>query len=108
MTQIPLVDLQAAHAEVSDEVDLGFKRILANTAFVGGEEVAAFEREYAAFSGVPHCVAVANGTDALELALRAVGVGPGTEAILPANTFIATAEAVARCGAQVVLVDIDP
>jgi dTDP-4-amino-4,6-dideoxygalactose transaminase len=67
-----------------------------------------FECEYAAFSGVPHCVGVANGTDALELALRAVGAGRGSEVILPANTFIATAEAVARVGARPVLVDCDP
>jgi dTDP-4-amino-4,6-dideoxygalactose transaminase len=105
---IPLVDLRAAHAEVAEEVDAGFKRVLANAAFVGGEEVAAFEREYAAFTGVPHVVGVANGTDALELALRAVGAGPGSEVVLPANTFVATAEAVARTGARVVLVDIDP
>ena len=105
---VPLVDLAAAHAEVAEEVEIGFKRVVAATAFVGGPEVAAFEREYAAFTGVPHCVGVANGTDALELALRAVGVGPGSEVILPANTFIATAEAVARCGATVVLVDCDP
>lgn len=108
MSRIPLVDLAAAHAEVAEEVETGFKRIIAETAFVGGAEVAAFEQEYAAFSGVDHCVGVANGTDALELAFRAVGVGPGAEVILPANTFIATAEAVARCGAQVVLVDCDP
>ena len=108
MTRIPLVDLAAAHAEVAAEVEIGFKRIIAETAFVGGVEVAAFEQEYAAFTGVPHCVGVANGTDALELALRAVGVGPGAEVILPANTFIATAEAVARTGATVVLVDCDP
>ena len=108
MTRIPLVDLAAAHAEVAAEVEIGFKRIIAETAFVGGAEVAAFEQEYAAFTGVPHCVGVANGTDALELALRAVGVGPGAEVILPANTFIATAEAVARTGATVVLVDCDP
>ncbi|MFC0532181.1 DegT/DnrJ/EryC1/StrS family aminotransferase [Phytohabitans kaempferiae] len=105
---IPLVDLQAAHVEVAEEVAVGFKRILANTAFIGGEEVAAFEREYAAFCGLPHCVGVANGTDALELALRAAGVGPGDEVIVPANTFIATAEAVARAGASVALVDADP
>lgn len=105
---IPLVDLQAAHAEVAEEVDAGFKRVLANTAFVGGEEVAAFEREYAEFSGVAHCVGVANGTDAVELALRAAGVGPGDEVVVPANTFVATAEAVARAGARVVLADIDP
>jgi len=105
---IPLVDLQAAHVEVAEEIELGFKRILANTAFIGGDEVAAFEREFAAFSGVAHCVGVANGTDALELALRAAGVCAGDEVILPANTFIATAEAVARVGARVVLVDMDP
>jgi dTDP-4-amino-4,6-dideoxygalactose transaminase len=105
---IPLVDLQAAHAEVAEEVDAGFKRVLANTAFVGGEEVAAFEREFAEFSGVPHCVGVANGTDAVELALRAVGVGPGDEVVVPANTFVATAEAAARAGARVVYADIDP
>ncbi|WP_127500640.1 DegT/DnrJ/EryC1/StrS family aminotransferase [Actinoplanes solisilvae] len=108
MNKIPLVDLAAAHQEVAEEVEAGFKRVLAATAFVGGPEVAAFEQEYAAFSGLPHCVGVANGTDALELALRAVGVGPGAEVILPANTFIATAEAVARAGARVVLVDCDP
>lgn len=108
MSRIPLVDLAAAHAEVAEEVEAGFKRIIADTAFIGGPEVAAFESEYAAFSGLPHCVGVANGTDALELALKAVGVGPGTEVILPANTFIATAEAVARAGGDVVLVDCDP
>ncbi|WP_229068318.1 DegT/DnrJ/EryC1/StrS aminotransferase family protein [Actinoplanes sp. DH11] len=108
MSRIPLVDLAAAHAEVAEEVETGFKRIIAETAFIGGAEVAAFESEYAAFSGLAHCVGVANGTDALELALRAVGAGPGTEVVLPANTFIATAEAVARTGATVVLVDCDP
>jgi dTDP-4-amino-4,6-dideoxygalactose transaminase len=108
MTRVPLVDLQAAHAEVADEVAVGFKRVLAETAFIGGEEVAAFEREYAAYSGVGHCVGLANGTDALELALRALGVGPGDDVVLPANTFIATAEAVVRAGGRVVLADIDP
>ncbi|MEN3305815.1 MAG: hypothetical protein V7603_2017 [Micromonosporaceae bacterium] len=108
MSIIPLVDLAAAHAEVAEEVEAGFKRVIADTAFIGGTEVAAFEREYASFSGVPHCVGVANGTDAVELALRAVGVGPGSEVIVPANTFVATAEAVARTGAGVVLVDVNP
>src|SRR5256714_11945497 len=105
---IPLVDLQAAHVEVAEEIELGFKRILANTAFIGGDEVAAFEREFAAFSGVAHCVGVANGTDALELALRAAGVRAGDEVILPANTFIATAEAGARGGARGGLVGMGP
>ena len=105
---IPLVDLQAAHSEVAEEVDAGLKRVIADTAFIGGPEVAAFEREYAAFSEVSHCVGLANGTDAVELALCAVGVGPADEVILPANTFVATAEAVARTGARPVLVDMDP
>lgn len=108
MTRIPLVDLRAAHEEVAAEVRAGFERVIADTAFVGGKEVAAFEDEYAAFCSVRHCVGVGNGTDALELALRAVGAGPDTEVVLPANTFIATAEAVARTGARPVLVDCDP
>jgi dTDP-4-amino-4,6-dideoxygalactose transaminase len=108
MITIPLVDLNAAHAQVAEEVEAGFKRIITDTAFIGGEEVRVFECEYAAFGGVPYCVGVANGTDALELALRAVGVGRGSEVILPANTFIATAEAVVRAGARPVLVDCDP
>ncbi|GAA3398377.1 DegT/DnrJ/EryC1/StrS family aminotransferase [Streptomyces roseoviridis] len=108
MDQIPLVDLRAAHAEVAEEIRDGFDRVLARTAFIGGEEVGEFEREYAEFGGVRHCVGVANGTDALELALRASGVGAGDEVVLPANTFIATAGAVARTGARAVLVDCEP
>jgi dTDP-4-amino-4,6-dideoxygalactose transaminase len=82
--------------------------VLERTAFILGDEVAAFERAFAEFTGVRHCIGVANGTDALELALRAVGVGPGDEVILPANTFIATAAAVVRAGGAPVLVDCDP
>ena len=105
---MPLVDLKAAHQEVADEVRAGFESVLANTAFVGGDEVRRFEREYAGFGGVAHCVGVANGTDAVELALRASGVGTGDEVVLPANTFIATAGAVARIGARPVLADCLP
>ncbi|MEU5940860.1 DegT/DnrJ/EryC1/StrS family aminotransferase [Micromonospora sp. NPDC047548] len=109
MTQsVPLVDLQWQHAEIADEVTAGFADVIGAGSFVGGQQVTAFEREYAATMGVPHCVGVANGTDALELALRAVGVGPGHEVVLPAMTFVATAEAVVRCGATPVLVDVDP
>ena len=105
---IPLVDLKAQHAEIADEVERGFARVCAQASFVLGPEVAAFEAAFARFSGVAHCVGVANGTDALELALRAVGVGAGDEVIMPANTFIATALAIARAGATPVLVDCDP
>ncbi len=102
---VPLVDLAWQHAQVADEVAAGWAQVLATTGFVGGPRVAAFEAEYAAYLGVEHCVGVANGTDAIELALRALGVGPGDECVVPANTFIATAEAVARTGATPVLVD---
>lgn len=105
MDRIPLVDLAAQHAVVAAEVAAGWREVVAETAFVDGPRVAGFEREYAAFSQAAYCTAVANGTDAIELALRAAGVGPGDECILPANTFIATAEAVVRTGATVVLVD---
>ncbi|MEV7024349.1 DegT/DnrJ/EryC1/StrS family aminotransferase [Kitasatospora sp. NPDC093558] len=105
---IPLVDLAAAHAEVEAEVRAGFERVLASGGYVKGPEVAGFEREYADFTGTRHCVGAANGTDALELALRALGLPPGGGVVLPANTFVATAEAVLRAGLHPVLVDADP
>ncbi|EFC80588.1 DegT/DnrJ/EryC1/StrS aminotransferase family protein [Parafrankia sp. EUN1f] len=107
--RIPFVDLAAAHHAVADEVAAGFAQVLATTSFIGGVPVTEFEREFAAFSGRQHCVGVGNGTDAIELALRALGVGtrPDDEVILPANSFIATAEAVSRAGARPVLVDAD-
>lgn len=105
MIDIPLVDLRAQHEQVADEVAEGWAEVLDTTAFIGGRQVAEFEAEFAAYQGVAHCVGVGNGTDAIELALRALEVGPGDECVLPANTFIATAEAVARTGATPVLVD---
>jgi len=108
MSPIPLVDLRAQHAEIADEVREGFERVLAATSFILGREVAEFEAAFAGFCGVRHCIGVANGTDALELGLRALGIGSGHEVIVPANTFIATALAVERAGARPVLVDVDP
>ncbi|MEV0530221.1 DegT/DnrJ/EryC1/StrS family aminotransferase [Kitasatospora sp. NPDC050463] len=105
---VPLVDLKAAHAEVAVEVRAGFDRVLATGGYIKGPETAGFEEEYAAFSGVRHCVGAANGTDALELALRALDLRPGGGVVLPANTFVATAEAVVRAGLRPVLVDADP
>jgi len=104
---IPLVDLKAQHAQIADEVTEGFTRVCETTSFIGGRAVEEFEQQFAAFSGVRHCAGVANGTDALELALRATGIGPGDEVIVPANTFIATALAVVRAGATPVFVDCD-
>jgi dTDP-4-amino-4,6-dideoxygalactose transaminase len=105
---IPLVDLKAQLRQIEDEVRRGWDRVLENTAFILGAEVAGFESELAAFVGTAHCVGVASGTDAVELAVRAAGIGPGDEVILPANTFIATALGVSRAGATPVLVDQDP
>jgi dTDP-4-amino-4,6-dideoxygalactose transaminase len=107
MSAIPLVDLSLQHAVVADEVLDGFREVLEAGDYIGGKAVTAFEQEYAHFTGARCCVGVGNGTDALELALRAVGVGHGDEVVLPANTFIATAEAVVRTGATPVLVDVD-
>jgi dTDP-4-amino-4,6-dideoxygalactose transaminase len=106
--RVPLVDLGWQRDAVAAEVEAGFADVLATTAFVGGPHVAAFEEALAAYCGVRHCVGVANGTDALELALRAHAQVPGAECVLPANTFVATAEAVVRAGGRPVLVDIDP
>ncbi|MEA2972498.1 MAG: hypothetical protein QOG82_956 [Actinomycetota bacterium] len=86
----------------------GWMAALAHQHFVLGDEVAVFEREFAAFCGADHCVGVGNGTDALELSLRALGIGPGDGVIVPANSFVATAEAVLRAGAELILVDVDP
>lgn len=108
MGMIPLVDLQAQQAEIADEVRAEIDGVLIAAAFIGGPVVARFEDAYARFSGTRHCVGVANGTDALELALRASGVRAGGEVIVPANSFVATAEAVARMGAVPVFVDVDP
>lgn len=104
---VPLVDIAAQQRDVADQIRPSLERALATGAFIGGPEVTAFEAAYARFLGVRHCVGTGNGTDALEIAFRAAGVGVGDEVIVPANTFIATAEAVVRTGARCVLVDVD-
>jgi len=105
--QIPLVDLSLQTTEVELEVTEGIAEVIRSGAFVLGPKVVEFESAYAAFCGVPHCVGVGNGTDAIELALRGAGVGAGDDVIIPANTFVATAEAVLRSGANLVLADCD-
>jgi len=104
---IPLVDLKAQHAEVAEEIAAGFARVIAGTAFILGPAVGEFEAAFARLCGVPHCLGVGNGTDAIELAVRALGLGPGDEVIVPANTFIASALGVLRAGAQPVIADCD-
>jgi dTDP-4-amino-4,6-dideoxygalactose transaminase len=105
---VPFVDLRAQYATIKPEIDAAIEEIVSTTAFIGGKAVASFEDAFASYIGAPHCVGVANGTEAIEIALRALGVGPGDEVIVPANTFIATAEAVTSAGATVVLADSEP
>jgi dTDP-4-amino-4,6-dideoxygalactose transaminase len=106
--QIPLIDVKAQYAPLIPELEERFSAVLESGRFIFGPEVEAFEEEAAAFLGVPHAIGVANGTDALVLALDALGIGLGDEVICPAFTFYATAEAIARIGATPVFADIDP
>lgn len=105
---IPLVDLTTQYRSLKDEIDAAIHTVLSRGQFVLGPEVAALEREVASYCGVRHAVAVASGTGALELALRAAGIGPGDEVITTAFSFFATAEAILTVGASCVFVDIDP
>ncbi|NPC97943.1 DegT/DnrJ/EryC1/StrS aminotransferase family protein [Nocardioides sp. zg-DK7169] len=105
--RVPLLDLALQNARIQSDSHRAMQEVLDTGAFVLGPQVRHFEDAYAAFCGVEHAVGVGNGTDALHLALRAVGVGPGDEVVVPANTFVATAEAVALAGAELVLVDCD-
>jgi len=105
---IPLVDVKAQYAPLIPELRERFDAVLESGRFIFGPEVEAFEREAAAFLGVPHAIGVANGTDALVLAFEALGIGQGDEVICPAFTFYATAETIARVGATPVFADIDP
>ncbi|HEV2175717.1 MAG TPA: DegT/DnrJ/EryC1/StrS family aminotransferase [Terriglobia bacterium] len=105
---IPYLDLKAQYAALRDEVLDALDRVGRNASFVLGEEVAAFEREFAAYCEVNHCVALASGMSALHLALVAAGVGPGDEVITTPNTFVGTAEAISYTGATPVFADVDP
>jgi dTDP-4-amino-4,6-dideoxygalactose transaminase len=105
--KIPLLDLAAELREVGGEVRAALERVLVSGHFILGPEGAALEKEIAALVGVPHAVACNSGTDALHLALRAAGIGPGDEVVTPAFTFIATAEAIAYVGAKPAFADVD-
>ena len=96
---VPFLDLRPAYAELKEQMDEACRRVMESGWYLFGEEVAAFEREFAAYCGARHCVGVANGLEAIELLLRAYGIGPGDEVIVPANTYIATWLAVTATGA---------
>ncbi len=106
--KVPILDLAAEQAELGAEIAAAIGRVLASGHFILGPEGAALEKEIAALTRVPHAVACNSGTDALHLALRAAGVGPGDEVVTPAFTFIATAEAISYVGATPVFADVDP
>lgn len=105
---IPMVNLKAQFADIKGEIEQGLNEVLDSCAFILGPNVQAFEQEAADYLGVKHAIGVASGTDALHLALVALGIGPGDEVITSAFTFIATAEAIRYVGAKPVFVDIDP
>ncbi|HUF08825.1 MAG TPA: DegT/DnrJ/EryC1/StrS family aminotransferase [Rhodothermales bacterium] len=102
------LDLGRQYRSIQASVDEAVRAVIEAQAFVGGPFVERFEEEFAAFVGRPHCVGVGNGTDAIEIALESLALPPGSEVIVPANTFIATSEAVTRAGHQVVFCDCDP
>jgi len=104
---VPFVDLQTTHQDLYQELDQAIRGVMTRGDFVLGQEVHAFEQEFAAYCGSPFGVGVDSGLSALELGLRAFGIGPGDEVIVPSHTFIATAAAVTFVGATPVLVDVE-
>lgn len=105
---IPLVDLKAQYQAIKHEIDEAIASVIAKTAFIGGSFAKKFEDEFATYLGAEFCIGCGNGTDALVLAMKALGIGPEDEVIVPAMTFIATSEAVTQAGGKVVLADVDP
>lgn len=107
-TAVPMVDLRAQYERLASSLEAAMRRVVETTQFILGEDCALFEKEFAAYCGAAHACGVANGTDALTLALKACGAGPGDEVVTVAATFIGTAEAILLNGARPVFVDIHP
>lgn len=106
--QIPFVDLKAQYESIKEEINASISKVFSNSAFIGGPFVSTFEKEFADFCDVKHCIGVGNGTDAIFIALKVLGVDKGDEVITAANSFIATSEAISMTGASIVFVDINP
>ncbi len=104
---IKFLDLHAQYESIRQEIDAAIADVIHRSAFVGGEDLSAFEREFAAYQGAGHCIGVGNGTDAIEIVLEALAPPRGSEVIVPANSFIASSEAVTRAGLRVVFADVD-
>lgn len=105
---IPFLDLNRQYRSIKTEIDEAISSVIRESAFIGGKYVSAFEEAFAAYGGLKHCVGVANGTDAIEIVLEGLELPAGSEILVPANGFIATAEAVTRSGHKVVFCDCDP
>jgi dTDP-4-amino-4,6-dideoxygalactose transaminase len=105
---VPFVDLKAQYQSLKGEIDAAVQSVIDKTAFVGGPHVQEFETAFAAKNGMNHCISCANGTDAIYITLKALGIGPGDEVITVANSWISTSETITQAGARPVFVDIDP
>jgi dTDP-4-amino-4,6-dideoxygalactose transaminase len=105
---IPFVDLKAQYTSIKDEIDSAISEVISDTAFIGGPQLKSFQKSFAAYCGTKYCVGVGNGTDALFIALKTLGIGQGDEVITAANSFVATSEAITLTGSRVVFVDINP
>jgi len=105
---VPFLDLNIQYQSIKPEIDKAIQNVIDHSAFILGKAVSEFEREFAAAHSVKHCIGVSSGTDANHLALWSLGVGPGDEVIIPANTFIATAWGATLCGAKPIFVDCEP
>ena len=105
--EIPFVDLHRQYVELKHEIDTAIAEVIRNSDFIRGQHMVPFEREFAAMIGATHCVSCANGTDALYIALRALGASIGDEVITTAHTWISTSEVISQVGAEVVFCDTD-
>ena len=105
--KIPFVDLKAQYESIKEEICEAINKVISNSAFIGGSFLGQFEINYAKFCEVENCIGVGNGTDAIFIALKALEIGEGDEVITPANSFIATSEAISLTGARVIFCDVD-
>ena len=104
---IKFIDLSAQYQSIKPDIDAAIASVIHDSAFIGGKYVKEFEQQFGAYIGVSECIGVANGTDALEIAIEALNLPAGSEVIVPGNSFIASSEAVTRCGHRVVFADVD-
>jgi len=107
LTTIPFVDLKAQYLSIKEDIDKAIQDVIDQTAFIGGAPIKQFEAAFAAYIGTKHCIACGNGTDSIEIILKAMNIGADDEVIVPANSWISTSEAVSAIGATPVFVDVD-